>query len=257
MQLSPVQLRFGEAAAQLFLDTEVRWDVPYVAWEARLSGLDWVALDQLFQNHLIPALVDNLYDLAGEWAGFDSRWLAQQMPHPPAPYPPAPAGLWRLWRAVKEFYHWPRLESDWQDFRSLAHLVLEEHWRFEHHLRKLLQVSAWDVLYYQGFAPRFGPLLTAKDPSLAEIQIHLNWVERFCQWLDGLDLPKEPLLELCQKLDPLFRIAHLAEVPRGRLVLEELRPYRDKISVCLEGPLPQLYADLSCWHSNRGFLQQL
>lgn len=52
----------------LFLDTETRWSVPWVALRCAESGLDDATLDQVFWCEVFPLAIFNLHDIAGEWA---------------------------------------------------------------------------------------------------------------------------------------------------------------------------------------------
>lgn len=56
------------AMSDLFLDTETRWSVPFVARACAESGLDDLQLDAVFWCEVFPLAIDNLHDIAGEWA---------------------------------------------------------------------------------------------------------------------------------------------------------------------------------------------
>ncbi|MBE2252918.1 MAG: hypothetical protein IAE78_25520 [Myxococcus sp.] len=54
--------------SDLFLDTEVRWSVPFLGSVCAASGLDDATLDGVFWCEVFPLAIFNLHDLAGEWA---------------------------------------------------------------------------------------------------------------------------------------------------------------------------------------------
>jgi hypothetical protein len=56
------------AMSDLFLDTETRWSVPFVARCCAESRLGEATLDEVFWCEVFPLGIDNLHDLAGEWA---------------------------------------------------------------------------------------------------------------------------------------------------------------------------------------------
>lgn len=57
-----------QAMAQLFLDTEVRWSVPWVARVAAESGYRDAELEQIWKYEVTPEFAWNLWQVAGEWA---------------------------------------------------------------------------------------------------------------------------------------------------------------------------------------------
>lgn len=56
-----------DAMSDLFLDTEVRWNVPWVALKCAESGLDDEALERVFWVEVFPEAIPNLLQVAGEW----------------------------------------------------------------------------------------------------------------------------------------------------------------------------------------------
>lgn len=56
-----------EAMTDLFLDTETRWSVPYVARRCAESGYDDEALERIFWAEVFPEAIPNLLQVAGEW----------------------------------------------------------------------------------------------------------------------------------------------------------------------------------------------
>ena len=58
-----------DAMSELFLDTETRWSIPHVARRCAASGYDDEALERIFWAEVFPEGIDNLLQVAGEWAG--------------------------------------------------------------------------------------------------------------------------------------------------------------------------------------------
>lgn len=56
------------AMSDFFLDTEVRWSVPFVGKVCAESGLDDDTLSSIFWCEVFPLAIFNLHDIAGEWA---------------------------------------------------------------------------------------------------------------------------------------------------------------------------------------------
>lgn len=251
--LTPPYLQVAQAASELFLDTEVRGSIPGIAAEARASGLPWAALDELFQQRLVPALVANLYSVAGEWAGFEPQWLAQALERGGRLHLPLPPSIRLQWKVVQAFYQWPELPQDWPVFRDLAHLVLEKDWSLNDNLCRLLGLP-WERLerlYLQVFQPRFEVLRNSSDATSAQTQAHWTWLQSFHGWL-GSQPPQA--LEVCQQLEHVYRIPHLAGCPRGAMVVQALRPWSQLVPACLAGPLAQLAAPCPGWEQNRAEL---
>jgi len=63
------------ALAELYLDTDVRDEIPRLAQRIVTSGLAREQVEQLWRRQVTPAVHWNLKSAAGEWAGFDRRWL--------------------------------------------------------------------------------------------------------------------------------------------------------------------------------------
>jgi hypothetical protein len=54
--------------SDLFLDTETRWAVPLIARGCATARLPDATLDDVFWCEVFPLAIDNLHDIAGEWA---------------------------------------------------------------------------------------------------------------------------------------------------------------------------------------------
>jgi hypothetical protein len=57
-----------DVMSDLFLDTEVRWDVPHIARRCVESGYDDETLERIFWMEVFPEAIGNLLQVAGEWA---------------------------------------------------------------------------------------------------------------------------------------------------------------------------------------------
>lgn len=72
MSVSPDELErrkpLWDAMGDLFLDTEVRWYLPYVARVCVESRFDDATLEDIFWCEVFPLGADNLDQLIGEWA---------------------------------------------------------------------------------------------------------------------------------------------------------------------------------------------
>lgn len=236
---------FLEAAAELFLDTETRWSIPWVALRARQSGRPWGELDAYFWQSIAPTLVFNLYDVAGEWSGWDLQWLRQAVRQPPSDYRPIPLGLLRHWKCVETFFHWLEFPDHARTCTALAHLYLDVRWRLDGHLGWLLE-QPWETLEDvagEHFCPQYASLRVDGDPPSTDWDRHWNWLHRFHSWLQFQPIE---VLEVCRQLEYALTLPTIAKVPRGPMVLQALGPHRELIQPCLSGPLPELYpaADL-------------
>ena len=57
-----------DAMSDVFLDTETRWSMPYVAHVLVQSGYDAEQLDAIWWREIVPECAWNLLQVAGEWA---------------------------------------------------------------------------------------------------------------------------------------------------------------------------------------------
>lgn len=68
------------ALAELYLDTELQdEDLRRIAAAVAASGFSWDEMKQINYNEVAPALWFNTYDVAGEWAGWDDKWLIERI----------------------------------------------------------------------------------------------------------------------------------------------------------------------------------
>ncbi|SDR51174.1 hypothetical protein SAMN05443245_6853 [Paraburkholderia fungorum] len=59
------------AMSDIFLDTEVRWSVPYIANCCAKSGYDDGTLERIFWIEVFPEATPNLLSIFSQWAGLD------------------------------------------------------------------------------------------------------------------------------------------------------------------------------------------
>jgi hypothetical protein len=73
--------------ADLFLDTDYN-DAELGLMARRLSELPFSPdeLDALYRKDVSPICSWNLYQVAGEWAGFDEEWLIAEIEKPKNPF---------------------------------------------------------------------------------------------------------------------------------------------------------------------------
>jgi hypothetical protein len=103
------------AMSDLYLDTEVRWDLPWLARRMAESDFSRTELERIFKFEVTPVVHGNMLDVAGEWAGFQDEWLFQAIEaHLPKTNAMSNAALERRyakqkhahqdWLATLEFY---------------------------------------------------------------------------------------------------------------------------------------------------------
>ena len=68
-----------QAMAEHFLDTETRHLIPHTAWLCHQFMLTCEEIDCIWAYDVTPALYWNLYDIAGQWAGWDAQWLVARI----------------------------------------------------------------------------------------------------------------------------------------------------------------------------------
>jgi hypothetical protein len=134
------------ALSDLFLDTDTRLSFPYIARTLAESPYSDDELAAIFQNEVAPAVEFNLFDIAGEWAGFNESWLIDTITRrPPKPY--------KL-----------RAAATLHEFQATLGLA--------HHLRRLPEadrqsrVALWDLL-----SKLYRNRVCPPPPELAELAI--------------------------------------------------------------------------------------
>lgn len=67
--------RVWVALSDLFLDTDVTLHFDYIERELTASPFTIDEIDAILRDEVAPICLFNLYDIAGEWAGFRADWL--------------------------------------------------------------------------------------------------------------------------------------------------------------------------------------
>ncbi|MGV3621933.1 MAG: DUF7079 family protein [Archangium sp.] len=106
-----------DAMSDLFLDTEVRWSVPYVARRCVESGYDAEVLERIFWVEVFPEAIGNLLQVAGEWAGLvlNEKALVRRANENKVPWLSRRATGWMVekeWLAVREVTKWLRVRPE-------------------------------------------------------------------------------------------------------------------------------------------------
>lgn len=65
--------------AEHFLDTDTQDEIPHTALLCVRSGLSIEQAREIWQHEVAPALYLNLWNVAGEWAGWDEGWLVERI----------------------------------------------------------------------------------------------------------------------------------------------------------------------------------
>ena len=78
-QFDSHRLAVWELFADQFLDTEVRTWIPSVAAACVAAGYSVAEARYIWRFEVTPAVYFNLWDLAGEWAGWDLDWLVKRI----------------------------------------------------------------------------------------------------------------------------------------------------------------------------------
>jgi hypothetical protein len=117
-----------EAMSDLFLDTETRWSVPYVARRCAESTYDDEVLERVFWGEVFPEAIGNMLQVAGEWAmlSLPEEALIKRANHPTIPWLTRRAHGWMVehtWLAARAVTPWLRGLDE--DDRGLAVRALD------------------------------------------------------------------------------------------------------------------------------------
>ena len=135
-----------ESMSDLFLDTETRWSVPYVARRCAESGYDDEALERIFWAEVFPEAIGNLLDIAGEWGmlKLDEQALINRANHGSIPWLTRRAHgamVQARWLAARQVTSWLReLRADERETRVRALDLLGRRY-FEEPTRESLVAS--------------------------------------------------------------------------------------------------------------------
>ena len=242
--------RVWSAISDLFLDTETRWYLARTAWVCVQSGQSWEQIDHIYQHQVAPIVGPNLFDIAGDWAGFPDDWLfAQIRTHgdkgPTTVSRRVTAELSDLWEGVHRFYvHLSAAEeTEVLLLEALSELALERHWRRCHklytHLKRMCDYSWPELCSAQHLVQEiYRPLLKHEgDPGPAEARRQWDWFEQFYKWVKPSVFCQ--VVGLMSDLDALFQVGDLSQHPS----ILRLRQGPIDLLQCLEGPLALLYED--------------
>lgn len=75
----PRRVAVWTAMAEHFLDTETRHEIPLTALACIEAGLSIEQASATWQDEITPVLCVNLFSVAGEWAGWDEKWLVESV----------------------------------------------------------------------------------------------------------------------------------------------------------------------------------
>jgi hypothetical protein len=93
------------ALADLYLDTELgAHSLRHIANVMAASGYTWAQIRQINYDEVAPALWFNVEDIAGEWAGWDEKWVIERITECYTGSERTTLGLASLWRKQVDFY---------------------------------------------------------------------------------------------------------------------------------------------------------
>lgn len=156
--------RLWAAMSDLFLDTETRWNVPFVGRACAESTLDDAALERVFWCEVFPLAIDNLHDIAGEWAMLEL---------------PEPALIERAERQERDRVR--ELTSAWMVTHTwTASLALCRRLRSEPPTRWLDLQSCWDVVGKRFLEDVARDLLS--DPTKTLATVRAGGIDPIAEW---------------------------------------------------------------------------
>lgn len=197
------------ALAELYLDTDVRDTLPRLAQRIVSSGLTRSQVEQLWRCQITPTVHWNLRSPAGEWAGFDRRWLLAEV----ARRREKPGIV--AWPLVGRIVHRLRAFGAEPEFR-LA-LWLAERLRQVPEAKRVQRVAMWQALltvYYAVDGELAAPHTDA-ELSRAPSQRSADSLVRH-YGLDAGELSDEFRL-ICDALAPLLSRVSLATTAESQV----------------------------------------
>ncbi len=232
------------ALSDLFLDTEVRLDLPRAAAEAVKAEIPAPEMIRIFNREVTPVVGWNLLDVAGEWVGFEKEWLTEQIVAGASL--PSKALAWTLRGELRNYekalthlhHHLTRRPKDLIVLTVLTELYFSTEWR--HRLRGLVTLGSFDwpqleSLKDEVLDPAYRPLVWPGDPTPAERERNFTWMRSLWSWCDGRPLPRVQTLEQLTILSDLYHDQGQSETISSaieRLGWSRLEP----------NPLDQLFA---------------
>lgn len=79
LSTDPRRVEVWVAMADHFLDTETRHDIPLTAMRCIDAGLTVTEARSVWCYEVSPAVGFNVWDVAGEWAGWNREWLVERI----------------------------------------------------------------------------------------------------------------------------------------------------------------------------------
>ncbi|HVY28740.1 MAG TPA: hypothetical protein VHB79_19425 [Polyangiaceae bacterium] len=79
LRTDPRRVAVWTAMAQHFLDTETRHEIPLTALACIEAGLSIEQARLTWQDEITPVVGANLFSVAGEWVGWDEKWLVESI----------------------------------------------------------------------------------------------------------------------------------------------------------------------------------
>lgn len=242
------------ALSELFLDTETRRSFPGIVQVARDSGYSWKQIESIFWNEVTPAVGYNLFEVAGDWAGFPEEWLVAEITGLLSRGPnlcsnlrgvavrpllkPTLAGLRRMYDSYPS--HLALLNAEdpqgQQAMSAMADLFLEKNWskaiglwRYSKVLSNFTQPTL-DRCWQDCIAHSLEPLLSRyneSDPKRSELERNWQWLKQMFKSVQAVGkncgLSNHTCYDICEQLDYLFSVPALANTPRGPMMQAELR----------------------------------
>lgn len=205
------------ALSDLFLDTEIRGELPRLARVALNSGFSWDTVERIYLEEVAPVAGPNLFELAGDWAGFPQDWLFEQIrgrsPGTTRISRQATEMLHDQWVVLNQLYHQlAQVPAEQEPQRSqswlwLASQFFQPAWPDSHSFPTFLQHCLEPQLQQQlaedfGWLDRIYRKLWVHPGDPSPQQIERNWLQ--CQkvmaWARSQPAPLAPLLSPLQIL---------------------------------------------------------
>lgn len=83
MEFTEDEIKFRKpvwiALSNLFLDTDVSLNYKYIVRACSESKYSIDELKGILENEVAPVVSINLWSVAGEWSGFDEKWLVRSI----------------------------------------------------------------------------------------------------------------------------------------------------------------------------------
>lgn len=197
------------ALAELYLDTDVRDALPRLAQRIVSAGQTRSQIEQLWRCQITPTVHWNLRSPAGEWAGFDRRWLLSEV----ARRREKPGLV--AWPLVGRIVHRLRAFGAEPEFR--AAMWLAERLRGVPEAQRAKRVAIWQALltvYYSVDGEPAAPHTDA-EPSRAPAQRSADSLVRRHE-LDAGELSDE-FRAICDVLAPLLSREPLATTAESQV----------------------------------------